>query len=382
MDTSHALPLLGGLSPAQFMRRHWQKKPLLVRQAFADFVPPVSRSELFELAADEAVESRLVTHDAEQGWRLRHGPIARRALPPLARPGWSLLVQGVDLHADAAHALMQLFRFLPDARLDDLMISYASDGGGVGPHFDSYDVFLLQASGRREWAIGRQRDLTLRAGLPLKILDRFEPEERFVLEPGDMLYLPPRYAHDGVALGGDCMTYSIGLRAPAAEELAADLLARLADAGADEDDAPGDAGIGGRRYRDAGQAAVSAPGAIPPALQAFARDAVRAALAQDAPIACALGESLTEPKSNVWFDPGQAPAPGEGLRLDRRTRMLYDARHVFINGESYRAAGRDATLMRRLADRRALSAAEWARASEEARALVADWCEAGWVHGD
>src|SRR6185369_3583435 len=127
---------------------------------------------------------------------LRRGPLARRALPPLAQPGWTLLVQGVDLHDAGAHALLNQFRFVPDARLDDLMISYASDTGGVGPHFDSYDVFLLQAQGRRRWRIGRQRDLTLRVDVPLKILARFEPEAEHVLEPGDLLYLPPRYAHD------------------------------------------------------------------------------------------------------------------------------------------------------------------------------------------
>ncbi|RYF63849.1 MAG: cupin domain-containing protein, partial [Comamonadaceae bacterium] len=171
MDISEPLPLLGGLSPAQFMRRHWQKKPLLVRQAIPGFTAPVPRSALFDLAAREDVESRLITHTAKQGWRLRHGPVERRALPPLSRREWTLLVQGVDLHDEAAHQLVQAFRFLPDARLDDLMISYASDGGGVGPHFDSYDVFLLQASGRREWRIGRQKDLTLREGLPLKVLE-------------------------------------------------------------------------------------------------------------------------------------------------------------------------------------------------------------------
>lgn len=382
MDINQSLPLLGGLSPAQFMRRHWQKKPLLVRQAIPGFTAPVSRSALFDLAARDDVESRLIAHDAKKGWSLRQGPVQRRALPPLTRREWTLLVQGVDLHDEAAHQLMQAFRFLPDARLDDLMISYASDGGGVGPHFDSYDVFLLQASGRREWRIGRQKDLTLRGGLPLKVLEHFEPEQTWVLEPGDMLYLPPRYAHDGIAVGGDCMTYSIGLRSPAAHELALDLLTRIAEAGDEEDEVPQNAGMGGRRYGDAGQAPATEPARIPDALQAFARDAVRAALAQDSTLDCALGESLTEPKLNVWFDEGEPPRPGQGLRLDRRTRMLYDARHVFINGESYRAAGRDATLMRRLADRRTLSAAEFARASADAQALVGDWCEAGWVHAD
>ena len=379
MDIHSPLTLLGGLTAAQFMRRHWQKKPLLVRQAVPQMVPPVPRSALFELAAQEDVESRLI-RQSPKGWALKHGPFVRRALPSLQQPGWTLLVQGVDLHHAGAHALMREFRFLPDARLDDLMISYASDTGGVGPHFDSYDVFLLQASGSRRWSIGRQRDLRLQPDVPLKVLAQFEPEESFVLEPGDMLYLPPRYAHDGVAVGGDCMTCSIGLRSPAAAPLGADLLARMAEAQADAlQDATGRPPV---HYRDPGQAAVEHPAAMPGALQAFARLAVEAALRDPDAIDRALGESMTEPKSNVWFDGGEAPDVLNGVRLDRRTRMLYDTRHLYINGESFRAGGRDATLMRRLADQRALDARDLARASDDAIALLSDWCEAGWAHAD
>ena len=237
MDVDQPLRLLGGLSPQAFMKRHWQKKPLLIRQAIPGFQPLLDRAALFELASRDGVESRLIARERKRGkaaWRFRHGPFARRALPPLKQPDWSLLVQGVDLHVDAVHALMNQFRFVPDGRLDDLMISYASDGGGVGPHFDSYDVFLLQAQGRRRWQIGRQRDLTLRDDVPLKILANFVAEQEFVLGPGDMLYLPPRYAHDGVAVGADCMTYSIGFRSPQKGELARELLQRLAADAADE----------------------------------------------------------------------------------------------------------------------------------------------------
>ncbi|MES2879413.1 MAG: cupin domain-containing protein, partial [Pseudomonadota bacterium] len=209
MDVGQPLQLLGGLSPQLFMKRHWQKKPLLVRQAFSNFKPLLDRTELFELAAREDVQARLVIQDSEEksGWRLKNGPFERRALPALKRPGWTILLQGVDLQHDAVHELMNQFRFVPDGRLDDLMISYATDGGGVGPHFDSYDVFLLQAHGRRRWRIGRQKDKTLQSDVPLKILANFEPEEEFVLEPGDMLYLPLLHAHDGIAMG-ECMTYS------------------------------------------------------------------------------------------------------------------------------------------------------------------------------
>lgn len=370
MNIDQPLSLLGGLTPAQFMQRHWHKKPLLVRQAIPGFKPPVLRSELFALAAQEGVESRLIQHQ-EQGWKLRHGPFARRALPALQTPRWTLLVQGVDLHDDAVHALMQQFRFVPEARLDDLMISYATDGGGVGPHFDSYDVFLLQAHGRRRWRIGRQKNLSLQEDVPLKILAEFEPEEEFVLEPGDMLYLPPRYAHDGIA-EGECMTYSIGFRSPARAEMARELLLHLSDE-ADEAEVP-------VLYRDPRQPAVAQPGAIPAALQDFARDALQRALAEPLALERALGEYLTEPKPSVWFEPGGQGGMIEGVALDRRTRMMYDDKHVFINGDSYRAAGRDATLMRRLADQRALQPADLARASDDALELIASWCEAGWAH--
>ena len=372
MDIDQPLALLGGITAAQFMRRHWQKKPLLVRQAIPGFKPPVPRTELFALAGQDGVESRLVQQLDGDAWKLQSGPLSRRALPPLARRQWTLLVQGVDLHDDRVHALLQQFRFVPDARLDDLMVSYASDGGGVGPHFDSYDVFLLQAHGQRRWRIGRQKDLTLRDDVPKKILAHFEPEEEYVLEPGDLLYLPPRWAHDGVA-EGECMTYSVGFRVPERTDLAQELLVRLAD----EDDAEGS---GALLYRDPQQPAVEQPAQIPAALHTFARAALERALAQPRAVERALGEYLTEPKSNVWFEPEPDGGLMEQLRLDRRTRMLYDADHIFINGESYRAGGRDAVLMRQLADQRHLDRTALARASDAALELLSEWCGAGWAH--
>jgi 50S ribosomal protein L16 3-hydroxylase len=362
-------PLLGGLSPQQFMRRHWHKRPLLVRQAIPDANPPLSRRALFALASRDEVESRLIVRDGQR-WSVRAGPLPRRALPPLARPGWTLLVQGLDLHVGAAHRLLQRFRFVPDARLDDLMLSWASDGGGVGPHVDSYDVFLLQVQGRRRWKVGPLADASLRPGLPLKILAHFEPREEWLLEPGDMLYLPPGWGHDGVA-EGECMTASIGFRAAARAELAREVLGRLLEA---EDETPR------VLYRDPGQRATAAPARIPEALQRFAADAVARALRDRRALQLALGEALSEPKPRVWFEPGAEPTIDRGLRLDARTRMLYDDTHVFVNGESWRAAGRDATLMRRLADRRRLDASTLARASEAARELLLQWAEDGWLH--
>jgi 50S ribosomal protein L16 3-hydroxylase len=369
-STTRPLALLGGLSPQQFMQRHWQKRPLLVRGAIADFKPLLSRAELFDLAARDHVESRLVVRSGAK-WKMRRGPLPRRALPPLAQPDWTLLVQGVDLLDDNARTLLSQFRFVPDARVDDLMISWASDRGGVGPHFDSYDVFLLQAQGRRRWRIGRQKDLELQNGVPLKILANFEPQQEYLLEPGDMLYLPPRYAHDGRA-EGECQTYSIGWRAPARGELARELLQRMAE-DADEQ-------VGAALYRDAGAPAVDNPAAIPAGLQQFAADAMRDALSEPLALNRALGEYLTEPKPNVWFDGAAASRTLGAVALDRRSRMMHDAQHVFLNGESWRASGRDATLMRRLADRRALSATDVGRASEGAIELLRDWCKAGWLH--
>lgn len=374
MNIHEPLQLLGGLTAKAFMQRHWQKKPLLIRQAIPGFKPVLDRSALLDLATREDVQSRLVVQpgaDGAQPWRFRHGPFARKALPAFKQPGWSLLVQGVDLLDDRVHALMNQFRFVPDARLDDVMVSYATDGGGVGPHFDSYDVFLLQAHGRRRWRIGRQKDLSLQPDMPLKILAHFEPEMEFVLEPGDMLYLPPRYAHDGVA-AGECMTYSIGFRAPSRGELAGELLQRLAE---DAMDAAGNA-----LYRDAKQTAVANSGEIPDAMVEFARTALEEALGDPMALRRVLGEYFTEPKGHVSFDAAGVTALDGVLTLDRRTRMMYDAQHLFVNGESFLASGRDARLMRTLADTRALDATAVKRLSGPARALLLDWCEAGWIH--
>lgn len=377
MNINEPLQLLGGLTPKTFMQRHWQKKPLVIRQAIPGFQPPLDRADLVDLAAQEEVQSRLVIQanpDAKQDWRFRHGPFTRRALPPFKQPGWTLLVQGVDLLDERAHALMNQFRFVPDARLDDLMVSYATDGGGVGPHFDSYDVFLLQAHGQRRWRIGRQKDLSLQPGMPLKILANFEPEMEFVLDAGDMLYLPPRYAHDGIAVG-ECMTYSVGFRSPSRGELAGELLQRLAEDATDE--------AGAALYRDPKQPAVSGCGEIPADMVEFARDALAAALRDPLAVPRALGEYLSEPKAHVSFDGGEASGEADGpVRLDRRTRMMYDIHHVFVNGESFRAAGRDAQLMRLLADERNLKATDVKRLSADARDLLADWMEAGWLYVD
>jgi 50S ribosomal protein L16 3-hydroxylase len=374
MNIDEPLQILGGLTAETFMRRHWHKKPLVVRQAIPGFTPLLGRTALFELAVLEDVQSRLVIQPSskwEATWRFRHGPFARKALPPLKQPGWTLLVQGVDLLNDGVHALMSQFRFVPDARLDDVMISYATDGGGVGPHFDSYDVFLLQAQGQRRWRIGRQKDLNLQPDMPLKILAHFEPEMEFVLDPGDMLYLPPRFAHDGIAVG-ECMTYSIGFRSPSKGELAGELLQRLAEGALDA--------VGNTLYRDPKQPALQACAEIPDALVEFASQALADALRHPLATRRVLGEYFTEPKGHVCFEVNPRQELQGVLTLDRRTRMMYDMHHVFVNGDSFLASGRDAVLLRELANARQLGASDVKRLSRPARELVSEWCEAGWIH--
>lgn len=377
MDIARPTPLLGGLAPRDFMRRHWQKKPLLIRAAVPDAPSLIDRAALFEMAAKDDVESRLVVHAGER-WSLRQGPFARRALPALKTPQWTLLVQGADLHLDAAHRLLQRFRFVPDARLDDLMFSFATDGGGVGPHIDSYDVFLLQVRGQRRWKIGRERAPRLRDDVPLKMLADFSATQEWLLDPGDMLYLPPGWAHDGMAVG-ETITASIGFRAPGVRTLGVEVVQQLLDGLEPPDHEP--------RYADREQRATAEPARIPEALQRYADDAVARLLEDRQARACALGEVLSEPKPGVGFELGRphAVTPQHldmrgGVRLDRRTRMLYDDRHVFINGDAYRAAGRDAKLVRRLADHRVLARSDVARLSDEAGALIALWADSGWLH--
>lgn len=391
VDRPH--PLLGGLTPARFMRLHWQKKPLFVPGARAGVTPPMSVADLFDLAGRDGVESRLVRRlrnapgqrAQDDRWTVRHGPIPRRSLPARRQPDWTLLVQGVDLHRDEAHALLAPFRFAPDARLDDLMVSFATDGGGVGPHVDSYDVFLLQLHGRRRWRVGPVADATFVPGMPLRLLAHFEPTDEWLCEPGDLLYVPPGWGHDGVAEGGECMTASVGYRAPAAEGLAAELLQRLLEA---QDSQSPD-----RLYRDPSQPATGSPAAIPEALQRFSVDSVRRWLgspqALQRELALALGEVMSEPKPGVWFDPAEPDRPRAGgpkgsqpvaVRLDRRTRMLHDRLHVFINGEAFTVGGRDGRLLRQLADARRLTAAQVGRLGADAHAALAEWQAQGWLH--
>ncbi len=210
---------LGKYSVARFLEQYWQKKPCLIRNAITDFVPIIDGDDLAGLACEEMAESRLVTGSfASANWNVTHGPFAESDFSELPQENWTLLVQDVEKHYAPLQDLMQQFSFIPNWRLDDLMISYAATGGSVGPHVDQYDVFLLQAEGRRRWQIARSFDPALLEACPLNVLQSFEAEQEWDLEPGDMLYLPPNVAHHGVALEPG-MTWSIGSRAPSGADL-------------------------------------------------------------------------------------------------------------------------------------------------------------------
>ncbi len=355
---------LGGLSAQDFLRRHWQKQPLLVRGALPGFRGVASREQLLRLAARSDVESRLVRRDGAR-WSVAHGPFARALL----RRNSTLLVQGVNLHLAAADRLLRMFSFLPQARLDDVMVSWAAPGGGVGPHFDSYDVFLIQAAGRRVWRLQRPRRWRLAEGAPLKLIEGFAAEEEILAEPGDLLYLPPGWGHDGVALD-DCVTCSVGLRTPQGEELAAAFLDFLHERGLPE-----------AAYRDPRLAPARHPAAIPPQMLRFAGKVLDRIRWSAADVQRFLGEYLTLPKAHVVFRP-RRPA-GRSIarcmvRLDPRTQLLYSGARFFINGETAMVSARHAPALRQLADRRC---APGARLAKPALAgLISDWQRLGYLH--
>lgn len=286
MNPDTPLQLLGGLTPREFLRDYWQQKPLLVRQAIPGFESPISADELAGLALEEEVESRLVLEHGAHPWELRRGPFAEDTFSQLPERDWTLLVQAVDQFVPEVAEVLKDFGFLPSWRIDDLMISFAAPGGSVGPHFDNYDVFLLQAEGQRRWKIGQmcEADSKLLAHADLRILAEFEQTDEWVLEPGDMLYLPPRLAHYGIA-EDDCMTYSVGFRAPSAAEVLTHFTDFLAQFLPDEE-----------RYSDAGMAPISDPHQI----QQEALDRLKALLTEhmsdERLLLTWFGQFMTEPR--------------------------------------------------------------------------------------
>ena len=348
--------LLGGLSARQFLKEYWQKKPLLIRGAIPGFNGLLSADELAGLACEDEVQARLILQGDDGRWQLEQGPFVEARFLDLPQENWTLLVQNVNHYLRQAAELLQQFDFIPHARLDDLMVSYAPDGGSVGPHFDSYDVFLLQGQGKRLWRVSEQTDLTLVDNAPLRILKHFDTEQEWLLEPGDMLYLPPQVAHWGIAVG-DAMTYSIGFRAPAAQELATHFLAYLQE----QIDVAG-------MYADPDLKPTRQPAKISAAMVRQVADMLKNISWHKDDVARFLGSYLSEPKAHVVFDAPRAMSLAafhkrlvkNGICLSAQSQMLFHGDCFFINGEAIEVLAPDQALLKRLADRRWLEAGEFA----------------------
>ncbi|MFL0807136.1 MAG: cupin domain-containing protein [Oceanobacter sp.] len=279
--------VLGHLSVEEFLRDYWQKKPVLIRNAWPDFEPLLASDELAGLSLEGDIESRLVMENGPEGpWDIRKGPFTEADYQQLPEEKWTLLVQAVDHWIPEAADLLQHFRFIPNWRIDDLMISYAVDGGSVGPHYDQYDVFLLQAEGQREWRIGQMCSETspILNGPKIRILEAFEETDRWVLNPGDMLYLPPQLAHWGISQG-ECQTYSIGFRAPSLNELAQATLDQVMQTSTED-----------QRYTDADFRGQKHPGAIEPEAVERLKHMLAQALEQPDLLGDVLGHLMTESK--------------------------------------------------------------------------------------
>lgn len=367
-------PLLGGLSPRAFLRRHWQKKPLVVRGALPGSHNLIPRRALFALAGRDDVESRLVERRRGR-WRVAHGPLARAQIPGAGRSDWTLLVSGVNLHCAAAEALLRRFSFVPQARLDDLMVSYAAPRGGVGPHVDSYDVFLIQGPGRRLWRLARPRRFAMLPDAPLKLIADFRAEDEYLLEPGDLLYLPPGWGHDGIALE-PCFTYSVGFRAPRGEELAAAFLDYLHERGLPD-----------AQYRDPDLAPAARPARIGRKLLGFAQAQLGRIRWRRGDAERFLGEYLSTPKPQVVFRAPRRPlSPRAFARrlvrarvvLDARTQMLYRGARVFLNGDTLRLGPGARGAVHTLADRRATRGGALAR--RVPGDLLYEWYRQGYLH--
>ncbi|OGA26749.1 MAG: hypothetical protein A3I65_00495 [Betaproteobacteria bacterium RIFCSPLOWO2_02_FULL_68_150] len=364
---------LGGLSAREFLRRHWQKRPLLARAGWTLPAGLPDAARLRSLAARDHVESRLVMRHGER-WSLEHGPFPGARLERLPAGDWTLLVNGLNLHLACAERMLRRFDFVPQARLDDVMVSLAAPGGGVGPHFDSYDVFLLQGPGRRIWRLERARRFRLLAGAPLQQIADFDPDEEYLLEPGDLLYLPPGWGHDGVALEPS-WTYSIGFRAPRGAELSLALLDYLHERGLPD-----------AEYRDPGLMPAARPAQIGSRMIEFARRVTRRIRWTERDVRRLLGRHLTLPKPQVTFRPPRRPlARGVFLRrlarselaLDPGALLLYRGARFFLNGEDFvpRAAQRRA--LAALADRRRSAGAGLARAG--LGSLLYAWYRSGFL---
>jgi len=342
------LALLGNISPAQFLTEYWQKKPLLIKQAIPNFKGLLDANELAGLACEDEVQSRIVQFKKLQ-WSVKNGPFDESDFAKLGKNNWTLLVQSVNHYLPKAADLLAQFNFIPHTRLDDLMVSYAPIGGGVGAHVDSYDVFLLQGSGKRNWKISNQTDLSLVEGAPLRILKNFKADIEWVLEAGDMLYLPPQIAHWGVSESDDCMTYSIGFRAPKMQELQHEFLNYLQDHLTEE-------GL----YSDPDLSDQQHPAEIGDAMVSKVSEMLQKMYWDKTHVADFLGQYLTEPKIDVVFVPNKKISSSEFVKrlaqkpllLNLKSQLLFVQQHFYLNGEKLMVSAELLDCMQTLANQR------------------------------
>jgi 50S ribosomal protein L16 3-hydroxylase len=363
---------LGTLTPQQFLTRHWHKAPLLTRAAIPGFLGFLTPAEIKKLATRADVQSRLIMRHGQR-FELHHGPFRPIDFKSLPDRDWTVLVQELNHWIPEGADLLNQFNFAPHTRLDDLMVSYAVPGGGVGPHFDSYDVFLLQGFGERRWSIAKTRDLELIPDSDLKILKHFKPQSTWNLDAGDMLYLPPQYAHDGVALS-ECFTYSIGFRAPTHQEWVDNFLDYLRDS----------LTVKGR-YADPDLALQSHPAELSADLLKQVGGILQSVCWNDADILSCIGRNLSEPKNHIFFERPDKPltkarfisqARQRGLRLNPRSRLLFRGNSLFVNGEEISFKGRARAILIQLADNNQLSAGCDLSAAAD---LLYAWYLEGWL---
>ena len=369
-----------------FLRDYWQKRPLLIRGAWDAWQNPLDPDELAGLACEDHVESRLITLKRTD-WAVEAGPLPEDRFGKLGKAPYTLLVQAVDHHVPAVAALIAPFRFVPNWRVDDVMVSYASDGGGVGPHFDQYDVFLIQGLGQRRWQVGAvcDDDTELLPHDDLRLLAGFEPTQEWVLGPGDMLYVPPRVAHNGVAVGKDCMTYSIGFRAPARSELIAHYCDHLLAELQEED-----------RYTDPDLTAQGNPGEIMPDALAALHAMVTGKLAAKAAFARWFGAYISTPKYlEIDWGPEEPVsieavrgmiAAGVALRRNPASRFSFvrdeGALVLFVDGEAIEYSADESAFSERLCAQETMVVGPDLAASNAVVGLIANLLNKGSIAFD
>jgi 50S ribosomal protein L16 3-hydroxylase len=367
-----------------FLCDYWQQRPLLIKNPWGAWTNPLDPDELAGLACEEGVESRLI-EAAQDTWTLENGPVPHDRFGTLGKAPWTLLVQAVDTHVAQVADLLTPFRFIPNWRIDDVMVSYASDGGGVGPHFDQYDVFLIQGLGTRRWQVGALCDSStpLMPHDDLRLLAEFEATQEWLLEPGDILYVPPRIAHNGVAVGDDCMTYSIGFRAPSRGELIADYADDLV-AEMDDDD----------RYGDPGLKLQSNPGEI----SAAALDALHAMVIEKLADRAAFarwfgGYTSTRKYPDIDFTPEEPvnieavrEMIGQGAPLCRNPASRFsfisqspNSVALFVDGECFECDGETATLAENICAQDRITVDPKLADSEATMTLLVQLCNQGSV---